>query len=438
MSTDEDPDYFAIPEAPVRPEAAPSLAASLLAAEVMAGALTGTEALERTAQHFLTTTPEVEGMVVVLTLVPPTPTHGWSRIGERAWIREWVRPKTGYAAGPRLAEASSALTMPWVSQRSRRLGAAVVEDIRRLPAAAAVDKREASAIGARAMVTLALIGDEAMLGSIALTSTRPTAWPAEAVADGLLLRAAITGRIATERARDALADALARGDRALESQMQFFSVVEHDLRPPLVDLRASDDLGDAVACAIDHTLAVVDDVLLVRRELTRADRDWISVAAAVGDAVHWVRAAAGLRNVELEVEVDETLEVCTTGEALRQILVTLLDNAISRAAGGGSVRLVAALAAGDLPQPRVRLTVHDSGPALTLQEQDRLFRPTTRVLSALPGAGLGLSLSRTFAERDGGAVGAASGPDGAALWVELPGRGPGAEDPPARAVGSVP
>jgi signal transduction histidine kinase len=71
---------------------------------------------------------------------------------------------------------------------------------------------------------------------------------------------------------------------------------------------------------------------------------------------------------------------------------------------------------------RVRVSVHDTGPGLTPEQQREVFTPFVRFAGPeIRGTGLGLSLSRSLAERDGGMVGVESAPgEGSVFWVDLP------------------
>lgn len=108
------------------------------------------------------------------------------------------------------------------------------------------------------------------------------------------------------------------------------------------------------------------------------------------------------------------------GDARRieQILGHLLGNAIQYTpAGRVELKLLPA------GEGMVRIEVVDSGPGLSPAELERAFHPHTRIArtsSGAPGAGLGLSLSKSLAELMGGRMGAESTLDvGSKFWVDL-------------------
>ncbi len=119
------------------------------------------------------------------------------------------------------------------------------------------------------------------------------------------------------------------------------------------------------------------------------------------------------------------LRLAAHAEAVRQILVNLLLNAIEASPSGGAVTVeVLSLEAG-----RARLRVTDHGPGVHLPPGEELFMPFTTTKSH--GTGLGLFVCRRLVERYGGQIGGGNVPGGgAAFWIDLPTAGP-VSAPPA-------
>jgi len=99
---------------------------------------------------------------------------------------------------------------------------------------------------------------------------------------------------------------------------------------------------------------------------------------------------------------------------LRQILMNLLGNAVKFTSQGGVVLRVRRL---DEPQAqaacRLSFEVEDSGPGISPEEQQALFRPFAQAASgqrAQEGTGLGLAISRQFAHLMGGTLDLSSEP----------------------------
>lgn len=127
--------------------------------------------------------------------------------------------------------------------------------------------------------------------------------------------------------------------------------------------------------------------------------------------------------VQVEVQIEETLQVSAVPEALRDSLYCLLENAFH-----------AALASSRSPSPRVKLSacrlgesvrieVRDSGDGVAPADRERIFVPlvTTKTGgSGKPrGTGLGLAICKRYVEHMGGRVGLDPSQDETCFFVEL-------------------
>lgn len=437
--------------------AAVSARAGALCGEILAGEGTIADAVKRVGL-LLSSYTGVDLVVTVLTQLDPEDTSDWQRLSERAWLRSWSRPGTSCTAEPRPGSGVEALSLPWLSQLARR-DAIVLRDTWLMPPEGAQDLRELTACGARALVSRSILCEGILFGSLAISREAPGTWPDEFVADVRLLAAAIGSRMAAAQARRSLVDALRRGDLARASQQQFFAAIGHELRTPLAAIVGTAELlgddarelaetprssgneqdvptavvtkfasgvahdADVVLSAAEQLLAVVDDLLDTGQELGGGtESQWVDVAYAVGDVLHWLRAPALSNEVTVSAEVAESTLVLTTPSGLRQILTNLVGNAIAYNKPGGNVHITTSATRDEFGQSRVRIRVRDTGAGLSPEQQREVFEPFVRFAGPdKPGTGLGLSLSRSLAERDGGMLGVESTPgEGSVFWVDLP------------------
>ena len=417
-------------------------AASLLVGQVLDTATHLDRAFELVAQHLLTLM-RVEAVTIALTSFTPADEAGWTHLGERAWVTEWLRPGTRCSAlpggdfGP-----EAALSLPWVSQRARESVLTIV-DVDLLPAEAGQDRRELKSCGIRSMVVGTYVADGVMYGSLAMGGSGAGAWPDLHVADFRLLHAALTSRIALEQARRSLADAVSVGAQSRETQQHFFASIGHELRTPLTAIigytemmvdEAGEHLEDPFAEAVgrdgavilracEQLMAVVEDLLSTGRAVGgTALREDVDVAASVADVLHWHRTAARTVGVRLSSDVAPGQTVWAHPAGLRQVLTNLIGNAVVHNRAEGVVTVSAQSLLGESGEPRLRVIVRDTGPGLDSEQLARVFEPFVRFAEpTVKGTGLGLSLSRSIAERDGGTIAAESTPGrGSAFWVELP------------------
>jgi len=402
------------------------------------------EAAELIGAH-LAALDDIDLVAISIVVLSPPSGNGWVSLGERASLREWQRPGRSCSVAPRQdGSAEQAISLPWLSPIARQ-GGAVVVDVERLPASADQDRRELGACGVRAVITHSVVRDQTLYGSVAVARESAGEWPASHVGDIRLLSAALASRIAEESHRRSLVDAMARADSAHRSKEHFFAAVGHELRTPITAIlgtaellgddarerRGADESGYAGAVARDADVmlraaeqlhAVVEELLETGAELGgRVETQWVDVAEALADVVHWLATPARTAGVSVHTDVPPGVLVRTTPSALRQILTNLVGNAITHNLPGGDVRVTVARATDEFGRPRARVGVRDTGPGLTPEQQEQVFEPFVRFAEpGVRGSGLGLSLSRSLAERDGGLMGVESTEDsGSVFWLDL-------------------
>lgn len=236
---------------------------------------------------------------------------------------------------------------------------------------------------------------------------------------------------------------------SLVRSRNFLSHMSHELRTPLnaicgftevlVHMRDSRDaIGktdqyiDHIGAAASHLSALVDNILdLARIEAGRQDLTLAEVQldALIDEAVGLVAPAAGKRRIVLRREPPSShLTLRADAQALRQILLNILSNAVKFNSDGGEVRIATAPAPGDM----VRITVADSGAGMSQSDVDAAFEPFHRGERvpevAVGGTGLGLPITRKLVELHGGKIGLRSCPNhGTVVEVELPQHGPAKE-----------
>jgi PAS domain S-box-containing protein len=176
----------------------------------------------------------------------------------------------------------------------------------------------------------------------------------------------------------------------------------------------------------DHLLKLINDVL----EFTKIEAGHMMLNIApfdLGAMVREVTDVTRLRAMEigLRLEVEQSPEVPRYIKAdegrLRQILANLADNAVKFTKQGTiTIRLCIRQNA----QPHLQMEVEDTGPGIAPDDLKSLFKPFAQlggVGTTHLGAGLGLVLSRQFAQTMGGTLSATSTPGkGTVFRVDIP------------------
>jgi signal transduction histidine kinase len=248
-----------------------------------------------------------------------------------------------------------------------------------------------------------------------------------------------------------LGGAYGRLEHALQAQRRFVADASHELRTPLTSIRGNVALLERTPpISPEDRRAVLDDVRDESDRLIRLVNDLLALARA--DAGRPMRSeAAPLRPLveELcrqsralapgrELVCDDVTDHAAQGDrdAIKQVLLILLDNALKFTPPGGMVS-VQARASGD----RVELTVSDTGPGISDEALPHIFERFYRADAARSGggAGLGLAIARTLVEAQKGGLSVRSEPGrGSAFTVSLPRAADPAGAERAAASGAVP
>lgn len=211
----------------------------------------------------------------------------------------------------------------------------------------------------------------------------------------------------------------------------FVAAVSHELKTPLTTIRMyAEMLRDGMVPTADrqreyHRTIGAESERLGRLianvlELARLERGGPAPPPVVGavepvvrEAMEVVRPHAEQAGFRLALEVRGDLPPARIDrDALVQVVVNLVDNAVKFAAEGDrEIRLALGAADG-----RVELVVRDHGPGVPFGQQARVFEPFYRgereLTRRTKGTGIGLALVRGLVERMGGEVVARNHPDG--------------------------
>jgi signal transduction histidine kinase len=335
----------------------------------------------------------------------------------------------------------------WVVREERPVRVTQVDNDTRLYRAG-IDLKEIGSV-----ICAPMMGRSGPLGT--LTAVRSRSHPRAFTDDELRLieRLARTAAIAVENAR--LIEASQEASRA---KSDFLAAMSHELRTPLnavlghlqllelgihgsVTAKQAEAL-ERIGAATRHLRGLIEEVLsFARLEAGRAE-----VHAENTDICELAReVAAVIEPLAWEKQLDFKLELCeppvplvTDADKVRQILINLAGNAVKFTETGEiriSIERVPAdgAAAGDADgSGDIAVHVADTGPGISMEDRQRLFRPFEQLDSGLSrrhgGTGLGLYLSGQYAKLIGGRIDIHSQPgQGSRFSLVLPRRIPSTE-----------
>ncbi|MBP7687070.1 MAG: PAS domain S-box protein [Thermoflexales bacterium] len=204
---------------------------------------------------------------------------------------------------------------------------------------------------------------------------------------------------------------------------EFISRISHELRTPLTSIKAYVELLESgvidepmryfeiLRVQTDKLYRVIEDLLDVSR-LSRDDVDIhplpISLDAFINGLAAGRQAEADRRGLKLVTRLNDELPLINTDPALlRQVMLNLLNNALSYTPAGGTITLSAQQRLLGL-NPWVIIEVSDTGRGISERDLPHIFEPFYRGEAAsdyrTPGAGVGLSIAQYIIEKLGGQI----------------------------------
>ena len=219
--------------------------------------------------------------------------------------------------------------------------------------------------------------------------------------------------------------------QAAAAREEFVANVSHELRTPLtsilgyLDLALEDDLPDHVKGALnvavrnaERLLDLVTDLLSVASGAAEMERRPVDFAALVRSAVVSAAPLARTNRVEICTEIPQPVLAEVDPQRMEQVLDNLLSNAVKYSPNGGTVTVRLHHGGGT-----VTLEVADTGMGMTQEEQEQVFtkffRSRKALGSAIPGAGLGLVITRNIVESHGGRLTFSSTPGRGSVFTAV-------------------
>lgn len=229
----------------------------------------------------------------------------------------------------------------------------------------------------------------------------------------------VTDSVNVERALKEKNEALKEADKL---KNDFVQHVSYELRSPLTNIigftelmaieETTGSLNQRQREYLDHIgssssllLTVVNDILdlaTVDAGIMELEIGEVEVRPTVNAAAELVAERLREHDIALKIELDEAPAIFHADEnRVRQILYNLLSNAANYAPEKGTVTLTARESGGG-----VEFCVHDNGPGMSPEVLESIFRrfePSSKG-GRRRGAGLGLSIVKSFVELHGGTV----------------------------------
>ncbi|MEW9870353.1 sensor histidine kinase [Arthrobacter sp. HS15c] len=222
---------------------------------------------------------------------------------------------------------------------------------------------------------------------------------------------------------------------ALAANEELVSNVSHEFRTPLnsilgnIDLVLEDVQGTSPLSArrlevvqrnSERLLALVSDLMASASSALKVHPKRTDLASLVETSIGSAQPQAEQSRISLVADIQSPLWAYADPLRIGQALDNLVSNAIKYSPGGGVVNISA-----QGSDHGVRLQVKDSGMGMSPEDSARVFRRFFRTdtarEAAIPGAGLGLSITKAIIDGHGGDISCTSNPGkGSTFTLTLP------------------
>ena len=184
----------------------------------------------------------------------------------------------------------------------------------------------------------------------------------------------------------------------------FSEIIAHELYGPVGDKRYKEYAADILASG-QHLLDMINEILdMAKIEAGKMSIDprRIDPVEPVDAAIRMVRRRAEDKSIELVLEHDDSLpDIFADHRAVRQMMLNLVSNAIKFTGHDGKITVKVKKVEDD-----IEFGVRDTGVGISKEDLPRLGQPFEQVKDVKDinseGTGLGLALTKSFAEMHGG------------------------------------
>ncbi len=233
---------------------------------------------------------------------------------------------------------------------------------------------------------------------------------------------------------------------ANRAKSQLIASMSHELRTPLnavlgfAEMLAEESVGELnakqkrfsenIITSGKQLLRLINDVLeLAKLDANRLEMEFMAFAPkqAINDVLQLTAHASGVKKVVIHTVISDNLTEITADQArFKQILYTLIDNAIKFSPEGATVSVTAEIKETNTSDDNLLITVSDEGSGIHPDDLTRIFYETEPLGASerhkYTGIRIGLALIRRLVVAHGGHIWAKNREDtnGSRFCFELP------------------
>jgi signal transduction histidine kinase len=250
---------------------------------------------------------------------------------------------------------------------------------------------------------------------------------AEEIANGSYdRRVQVKGRYREiERLSAAFNSMLDRIQSLLNSMKEINDNIAHDLRSPLARIRGIAEMSllkeksleaykDMAASTIEECDTLIGmintmlDITEAEAGVNGVEAEEFELVAMICEACELFRPITDEKQINLKIDLPESLTVMSNKKKMQRIILNLLENAIKYTPANGTITVSAAAQNGE-----IRIDFEDTGMGISESDLPHIFERFYRCdhSRSLGGVGLGLSLVKAYTESLNGTIHVESTPD---------------------------
>ena len=201
----------------------------------------------------------------------------------------------------------------------------------------------------------------------------------------------------------------------------FGSIIRDDINHENIRIMRGDQQDQDFPDMVNNIILASENVLKIVNQLLNFTRKWespegkVNLEGFIEGVMQIVSSQAGSAGVSLKKEI-ETGDIFIKAEALEQVLINLLINAVKASSKGSEVSITASR-----KNEGIEFAVMDHGIGIEQDQIEKIFDPLYTAWPLKTGMGLGLSLAKDIVDSMGGTIEVTSKPgEGSKFTVWIP------------------
>ncbi len=234
---------------------------------------------------------------------------------------------------------------------------------------------------------------------------------------------------------DKLIYARKKAESANQSKSNFLSFISHELKTPLNATLGYSQLLSMEDLTLDQQEMVADiyasgkiqlslindllDLSMIEERKLKFNLEYVNLNHEINKVLALIKLSAQQRNISIEIDIADQVEVEVDVKRLQQVLLNLLSNAVKYNKNNGKIKLTVIKT-----ETAIIMSIADTGLGISESSLVAIFTPFERngtEKTNIEGTGLGLGITKKLVELMGGSITVSSRlNEGSTFTITLP------------------